>query len=228
MPEAKKCPTCGSLIPASAPAGQCVKCLFGYADDSEETDDRDPLPVTAEGSTALGEGQWPGQVQTDGRSLQTGFDDFEFLTDGKAGGMGVVYRVRQRSLNRIVGLKMIRAGSFATEREIERFRAEAESAARLDHPHIVPIYEIGEHQGRQYFTMKWIEGRSLAECLGEFSMNGGETEAAKLMCKIALAVQHAHERGILHRDLKPANILMDSSGMPHVTDFGLAKRLEND
>ena len=104
---------------------------------------------------------------------------------------------------------------------------EAEAAASLNHPHIVPIYEVGEYAGRHYFTMNWIEGKSLAEVMAGDRLPGSASAPARLMAKIALAIQHAHERGILHRDLKPGNILIDRQGEPHVTDFGLAKRLES-
>jgi len=213
------------LIPAGAPAGQCVKCLLGYADESNSSEGTIQNLSTG-GSTlmAVGEGfvpDWKAQ-----EIVQKGFGDFEFLSEGKEGGMGVVYRARQISLNRIVGLKMIRAGNFATERDVQRFRMEAEAAASLNHPHIVPIYEIGEHEGRHYFAMNWIEGKSLSEALAGSPLPGADSASAKLMVKIAWAIHHAHERGILHRDLKPANILIDRQGEPHITDFGLAKRLE--
>ena len=140
--------------------------------------------------------------------------------------MGVVYQAFQVTLKRPVALKMIRAGVLAGDDELRRFQNEAEAIALLDHPGIVPVYEIGEHDGQKYFSMKLVRGGSLAELLATYKDD--PKAVASLIVEAADAVHHAHMRGILHRDLKPANILIDAEGHSHITDFGLAKRVEAD
>src|SRR5262245_56241900 len=221
MSDTNICPRCGATVPADAEPGLCPRCLLargieGFAEDNPAADSSGSPAPSDDHATPL-----------------CAFGDYELLQEIGRGGMGIVYRARQRSLNRIVALKIILAGRWASEAQVQRFRAEAEAAAALAHANIVPIYEIGERQGQQFFSMKLVEGGSLAaRCEGtsekdEQAMRLALRTSALVLQKIARAVQFAHEQGIIHRDLKPTNVLIDRDGEPHLTDFGLAKRAES-
>jgi len=219
------CPKCGAPLPADAPAGHCPQCLLALALEAQPTltSISNPPPP---GPRSYAE---PPETETKHPVVGTRLGyvgDYELLEEIARGGMGVVYRARQSSLKRIVAVKMIRSGEFAGEAEVKRLRAEAEAAANLKHPNIVAIHEIGEHDGRHYFSMDFVAGKNLAQTVG--GQPAPARQAAEWLKAIAEAVQFAHQRGVLHRDLKPQNILVDAEGRPHVTDFGLAKDLHAD
>src|SRR5256714_4497999 len=224
------CRKCGAKIFSDAPKGLCTACVLETAlaifpdaavagvDSSagrlDELSCHNPKPTSGvkeavRAATMLGE-----------------LGDYELLDEVGRGGQGVVFRARQKSLNRTVALKIISLGQWASKAHLKRFRLEAEAAARLEHPGIVPIHEVGERDGQWYFSMKFIEGGQVDEVVKQTPMS--IRQAVELITKVARTVHYAHEHGILHRDIKPGNILLDQKGEPHLTDFGLARLVESE
>ena len=201
------CRNCGGKIFGDEPKGLCPACVL----------ETGLGPLADETVAGIDDPGHPAEVLLD-------FGDYELLEEIGRGGQGVVYRARQKSLNRTVALKVIGLGQWATQAHLKRFRREAESAANLDHPCIVPIYEVSEREGSCYFSMKFIDGGQLDEVTKRTPIS--TRNAAELIAKLARTVHYAHEHGILHRDIKPGNILVDTKGEPHLTDFGLARLLE--
>jgi serine/threonine protein kinase/TolB-like protein/Flp pilus assembly protein TadD len=227
------CRKCGAEIFADAPEGLCTACLFetGLSLLANVSVARGDLSAVASANA-----DDPGRdddvpasdrkKKSDRANTFANFGDYELLEVIGRGGQGVVHRARQKSLNRIVALKIIALGHWATDAHLKRFRREAEAAASLDHSGIVPIYEVGERDGSCYFSMKLVEGGQLDEVAKRESMP--IRRAVELIIKIARTVDHAHEHSILHRDIKPGNILLDEKGEPHLTDFGLARLVETE
>ncbi len=213
------CRFCSAKLPAYVANDTCPECGC-----SIDLPGNNPPAETASEQATIQPGSHPKPSKTGSTNDLVGsdFGDYRLLEEIARGGMGVVFRAQQKSLDRFVALKMILEGSLASQVEIDRFKIEAQAAANLEHPGIVQVFEIGEIDGRHFFSMALVEGQSLADQISRGPIES--IEAAELLLKVVDAMDYAHQRGIVHRDLKPANVLLNNQGEPRVTDFGLAKR----
>jgi eukaryotic-like serine/threonine-protein kinase len=207
----RTCTRCGIPFASEKLGELCPACLIANTLDVQEPID--------------GPAFWEDEPPARAKPART-FSHFELLDELGRGGMGVVYRARDLNTDRIIALKVLQAHHLEVDDLVQRFRSEVRAVGSLDHPHVLPIHEVGEYEGIPFFSMKLTTGGSLAHNMGSYL--GNPRNAAELLAKVSRGVQHAHERGILHRDLKPGNILLDSAGEPYVCDFGLAKWLEDD
>jgi tRNA A-37 threonylcarbamoyl transferase component Bud32 len=217
MTAARVCPQCGKSLSSDAPQGLCPECLLKAALPGQSALESSATGLYPSPATAI--------APEAGVRLKY-FGDYELLEEIARGGMGVVWKARQTTLNREVALKMIRAGALASPEEVQRFLREAEAAANLQHPNIVAIHEVGEHDSQHYFTMDYVAGRDLGALVKDGPL--AARVAARYVKIIAEAIHFAHLRGTLHRDLKPQNVLIDAADQPRITDFGLAKIMKDD
>lgn len=218
--ETSKCPECASPLPVDGPKGLCSRCALDRALAMTHGNSLVQAVVIPAAATSPSTLRFPEDIP-----LGT-FGEYELLEEIARGGMGLVYRARQKSLDRIVAVKLMLGGALAGKEFVQRFRTESAAAAILQHPNIVAIHDVGVHEGRHYFSMDYVEGRSLAQLVGHQPL--APARAARYLELIAAAIHYAHERGILHRDLKPSNVLIDANDQPRITDFGLARRLDGD
>src|SRR3989475_2491701 len=225
------CRKCGAKIFSDAPRGLCTACMLetalGISPDAPVAADQENEAANRRmGESARSPSPRFADSPFHSVPMLGELGDYELLEEIGRGGQGVVFRARQKRLNRTIALKVISLGQWASKAHLKRFRLEAEAAAKLEHPGIVPIHEVGERDGSCYFSMRFVEGGQLDEVVRREAMP--IRRAVEFIAKVARIVHYAHEHGILHRDIKPRNILIDAKGEPHLTDFGLARLVETE